>query len=225
MLTESTSTGTPSRPSMKPSQRRSSATLPTSWLTQIALVTPASFIILPPPRPASYSVWPTCTATPSSSRTSEPEFMEMTGMPDATAFLMASPSASASGTDTTRPSGCEATAASMICAICTMSKVSGARYSTVTPRSSAAWSTPFLTTDQNGSAAWPWLTTTNRMSCAAAEPAIPRAAATRTALPSMVFMLVLPVWFTCDLRVSAGCRPCQQKIVAAPMSAPDYAAT
>ena len=53
---------------MKPSQRRSSATLPTSWLTQIALVTPASFICLPPPRPASYSVWPTCTATPSSSR-------------------------------------------------------------------------------------------------------------------------------------------------------------
>ena len=38
----------------------------------------------------------------------------------------------------------------MSCDICTMSKVSGARYSTVTPRSSAAWSTPFLTTDQNG---------------------------------------------------------------------------
>ena len=47
-------------------------------------------------------------------------------MPEATAFLIESPSASASGIETTRPSGCEATAASMICAICTMSKVSGA---------------------------------------------------------------------------------------------------
>ena len=40
MVTASTSTGAPSRPSMKPSQRRSRATLPTSWLTQIALLTP-----------------------------------------------------------------------------------------------------------------------------------------------------------------------------------------
>jgi hypothetical protein len=94
--------------------------------------------LLPPPWPASYSVWPTCTATPSSSRTSEPEFIEITGMPDATALRIESPSASASGTETTRPSGCEATAASMICAICTMLKVSGERYSTSTPRSAAA---------------------------------------------------------------------------------------
>ena len=110
---------------MKPSQRTSSATLPTSWLTQIALVTPASSICSPPPRPASYSVWPTWTATPSSSATSLPEFIEITGMPAATAFLIESPSASASGIETTRPSGCEATAASISCAICTMSKVSG----------------------------------------------------------------------------------------------------
>ena len=105
-------------------------------------------------------------------------------MPEATAFLIESPSASASGIETTRPSGCEATAASMICAICTMSKVPGERYSTVTPRSSAAWSTPFLTTDQNGSEAWPWLTTTKRMSWAIAEVATPSAAATTAALVS-----------------------------------------
>ena len=81
----------------------------------------------------------------------DPEFIETTGMPEATAFLIASPSASASGIETTRPSGCEATAASMIWPICTMLKPSGERYSAVTPRSSAALSTPFLTTDQNGS--------------------------------------------------------------------------
>ena len=39
-------------------------------------------------------------------------------MPDATAFLIESPSASASGIETTRPSGLEATAASISCAIC-----------------------------------------------------------------------------------------------------------
>jgi hypothetical protein len=49
-------------------------------------------------------------------------------------------------------------------AICGMSKVSGARYSTATPVSSCAWSTPFLTTDQKGSAADPCVTTTIRMS-------------------------------------------------------------
>ena len=113
MLTATTSTAPP-RPSVKPWQRRSRATLPTSWLTQIALVTPSAAIRLPPPRPASYSVWPTWTAMPSSSRTSEPEFIETTGMPEATALRIESPSASASGTETTRPSGCEATAASMI---------------------------------------------------------------------------------------------------------------
>ena len=72
---------------------------------------------------------------PSNSRTSEPEFIETTGMPEATALRIESPSASASGTETTRPSGCEATAASMIWPICTMSNVSGAWYSTLTPRS------------------------------------------------------------------------------------------
>ena len=47
-------------------------------------------------------------------------------MPDATAFSIEVPSASASGIETTSPSGWEATAASMIWAICTMSNVSGA---------------------------------------------------------------------------------------------------
>ena len=122
--------------SVKPWQRRSSAALPTSWLTQSAFVTPASAMRSPPPKPASYSVWPTWVSTPSSSATSQPEFIEMTGMPASIAAVMEGPSASASGMETTSPSGSEATAASISCAIATMSKVPGAWYSTVTPRSS-----------------------------------------------------------------------------------------
>ena len=57
--------------------------------------------------------------------TSEPELIEITGMPAATAFFIDAPSAAASGIETTRPSGLEATAASISCAISTMSKVSG----------------------------------------------------------------------------------------------------
>ena len=86
----------------------------------------------------------------------------MTGMPASTAALMDGPRASASGTETTRPSGLEATAASISWAIATMSKVGGAWYSTLTPMSLPACSTPFWTTDQNGSDAWPWETTTKR---------------------------------------------------------------
>ena len=47
--------------------------------------------------------------------------------------------------------------------IFTMSKVSGALYSTLTPMSLPPWSTPFLKIDQNGSDAWPWVTTSMRM--------------------------------------------------------------
>ena len=72
-------------------------------------------------------------------------------MPEATAFLIESPSAAASGTETTRPSGLLATAASISWDISTMSKVAGARYSTLAPVTFCASSTPFLTTDQNGS--------------------------------------------------------------------------
>ena len=74
-------------PSVKPRQRSSSATLPTSWLTQSAFVTPASPIRCPAPTPASYSVWPTWVSTPSSAATSLPEFIEITGMPASTAAL------------------------------------------------------------------------------------------------------------------------------------------
>ena len=59
-------------PSVKPRQRSSSAALPTSWLTQIAFVTPASPIRCPAPRPASYSVWPTWVSRPNSAATSLP---------------------------------------------------------------------------------------------------------------------------------------------------------
>ena len=72
----------------------------------------------------------------------------MTGMPAATAFLTGSERAAASGIETTSPSGFEATTASIICAILAMSKVSGARYSALTPSVLAASSMPFLTTDQ-----------------------------------------------------------------------------
>src|SRR5919198_702399 len=43
-----------------------------------------------------------------------------------------------------------------------MSKVCGARYSAVTPSSAAAAFTPLATTDQNGSDAWPCVTTAIR---------------------------------------------------------------
>ena len=48
-------------------------------------------------------------------------------------------------------------------------------------------STPFLTTDQNGSEAWPWLTTTMRMSWASAVPARPIPAATTAAFTRWAF--------------------------------------
>ena len=152
----------PPRPSAKPLQRSSSAVLPTSWFTQIAVVTPSAAILWPAMRPAANSVWPTWTSTPRFAKSSEPEFIEITGMPAATAASIDGPSASASGIVTTMPSGCEATAASMIWLISTMSNVPGAWYSTVTPMSSAAASTPLAATDQNGSDDWPWDTTTKR---------------------------------------------------------------
>src|SRR5918997_3238622 len=160
----------PPRPSSKPSQRWSSAMFPTSWLMQSALSTPSSSSRSPAPTPASNSVWPTWVSAPSSSLTSLPEFMETIGMPASFAFWIDSLKASASGIETTRPSGSEATAASMSWLIFTMSNVCGALYSTSTPMSSAPWSTPFLTTDQNGSEAWPWVTTAILMSPRCAPP-------------------------------------------------------
>ena len=118
---------------------------------------------LPAARPDSYSGCPTWAATPSPAKTSDPEFKDTTGMPAATADLIESPRASASGIEMARPSGWLATAESISWPIWIMSNVSGARYSTVTPRSFAAASKPFLTIDQNGSAAWPWVTATIRM--------------------------------------------------------------
>ena len=102
----------------------------------------------PAPTPASYSVWPTWVSIPSSAATSLPESSEIIGMPASTPALIESPRASASGIEMAIPSGCEATAASISCDMATMSNVSGAWYSTWTPMSSAAWLTPFCTTDQ-----------------------------------------------------------------------------
>ena len=137
-------------------------------LTQAPLVLPSSFIFSPAAKPEGYSSMPMCSSAPSSLLTSRPESIEITGMPAATAARIESPSASASGIETTSPSGCEATAASISCAIATMSKVCGAWYWTSTPISSAASSTPFLTTDQNASDAWPWVITTILVACAGA---------------------------------------------------------
>ena len=111
-------------------------------------------------------------------------------MPASTAALIDGPSASASGTETAMPSGLEATVASMICFIATMSKVSGARYSMVTPgRSFCAWTTPFLATDQKAEAAWPWVMTTMRgLSCAWAETASPAASTAAPSTPASLFM-------------------------------------
>ena len=110
-------------------------------------------------------------------------------MPEATAFLIESPSAATSGIETAMPSGRLATVASISWLIWTMSKVSGARYSTVTPMSFAAASAPFLITDQNGSAAWPWVTTMIRMgSWAMAAEARPTAKRTEAAVVASAFM-------------------------------------
>jgi hypothetical protein len=57
---------------------------------------------------------------------SEPEFIDHTGIPAAMHLVTLGPSAAASGSEMTRPDGFFAHAASMSCAIFTMSKVSGA---------------------------------------------------------------------------------------------------
>ena len=75
----------PAKPSMKPLQRRSSPTLPSSWLMQSALLPPSLRIVSPATRPASYSLCPTCRSAPSERQTSKPELMVMTGMPASTA--------------------------------------------------------------------------------------------------------------------------------------------
>ena len=75
----------PSRASAKPWQRWSSATLPTSMLTQAPLVLPSAFILSPAAKPEGYSSMPMCSIAPSSLLTSRPESIETTGMPAATA--------------------------------------------------------------------------------------------------------------------------------------------
>src|SRR6266511_318280 len=170
--TGTTSASNPS-PSLKPLHRRSSPTLPTSWFTQIAWVTPASFIRSPASCPATSSFCPMCARTPRSENTSLPELIEITGIPASTAFLIDGPSASASGMLTIRPSGFEATAPSIRWLLATMSKVGGALYVTDTPSSWAAALTPFDTIDQNGSDAWPWVTTAMRkLVCLTAPPLV-----------------------------------------------------
>ena len=101
--------------------------MPTSWLTQIPVLPPISASLTPAALPASNSAWPTCSSTPRSSATSPPEFIEITGMPAATARWIEGASASASGMETTSPSGSWLTAASISWPMATMSKVSGAR--------------------------------------------------------------------------------------------------
>src|SRR6185503_6595543 len=137
---------------------------------QTAFLTPSLATRSPAVTPASYSDWPRYRRPPSSLVSLEPpESMTMTGIPAATAFFIGSLKAAASGIETTRPSGLDAAAASIICAIFTMSKVSGERYSALTPSALAASSMPFLTTDQYGSPLWPWVTNTMRVSAEAAS--------------------------------------------------------
>ena len=101
------------RPWKNPLQRRVRAWLPTSWLKQTAFLTPAALKRSPAPMPAWNSVWPTWARIPRLLKTSEPEFIDTTGIPASTAFLIAGLSASGFGIETTRPFGFLATAASM----------------------------------------------------------------------------------------------------------------
>ena len=87
----------------------------------------------------------------------------------------------------------------------TMSKVSGARYSTLAPVSFAARSTPFLTTDQNGSLAWPWLTT--MISVAIAAGAAASNEAIRVVLNALliVFSSVVELQYAALWPPASGC--------------------
>ena len=87
--------------------------MPTSWFTQSATFPPIEASFSPAALPAVYSSCPTCSRAPSFFATSEPEFIEITGIPAATAFSIDGPSASASGIETTSPSGSWFTAASI----------------------------------------------------------------------------------------------------------------
>ncbi len=171
------------RPLVRPSQRVSSAALPTSSFTQIAFFTPIAPRRRPPARPATASSEPTWVRMPNCWNTSPPEFIETTGMPASTAFLICGPSALGSGIDTTSPSGLLATAASISSPIRTMSNVSGELYSTLTHKSFCACRTPFWTTAQKFDVAWPWVTTTIRTSFMVAQSAaapVPEAATAST---------------------------------------------
>src|SRR6185436_12934408 len=69
------------------------------------------------------------------------------------------------------------------------------------PRSAAAWSTPFFTTDQNGSDAWPWVTTSIVMSRPPVAPplpdglalSLPHAARTRASTAKPIISLLLRI--------------------------------
>ena len=149
----------PPKPFLKPAHLLSRATLPTSWLTQRAFLPPAAFIFWPPPTPASNSVWPTWALIPNLAKSSEPEFIDTTGIPAAIAAFTDFPRAAASGKVITIPFGFCETALSISFAISTMSKVPGAVYLHLIFISLQAESTPFLATDQKGSLAWPCETT------------------------------------------------------------------
>ena len=82
----------------------------------------------PPPRPASYSGCPTCITAPKLFETPAPEFIDMTGIPAATAALIGPPKMSGAGIDTTIPSGFCAIAASIKDAISFKSPVGGFLY-------------------------------------------------------------------------------------------------
>ena len=72
----------------------------------------------------------------------------ITGMPASTAWRTALEIASGSGAETASPSTFSVTAASIICACCWASLLDS-EYFSVTPRSLAASSAPFLATAQN----------------------------------------------------------------------------
>src|SRR4051794_25527343 len=231
------STFTPEPPStfLTPAARCCRPELLASWMTTSTFFAPAFLNCFPAPCPATSSVWPTCTSyVERSSNAPRPELTVMISIPFADALPSGSLSALASGTDVAITFAPAAIAA-LIPATCFATSLFAYTCVTLTPRdfrSLAAWSTPFLKTDQNDPVS-PCVTTATlnvdallaANAAAAGEPSTVRPAAAAPPLRNSprreicvssssmrsLDMLLLPGWLTetilNPLRVAALVQP------------------